>query len=127
MPGPPGDPRSSAPPFCGRLGAMPEASRARFGTCPAPKILTADVCNRFLERGQDTCHVHAGTDPTRQCQAETGPSGARVPCQGWPLVDLPYCSAHAPQRKAERRAEREALAVQLAQLRKLVTPRVGVK
>jgi hypothetical protein len=100
---------------------------APFGTCPAPKITTAEPCRRWLEDGQRVCRAHAGTDTRRQCEGETGPAKARVRCAAWPLTRSAFCAAHDPVARAERQAEKDSLPRQLAQLRKRVSPDVGVK
>jgi hypothetical protein len=102
--------------------------RGPHGTCPAPKILSPDPCARWLEAGQKVCPAHEGTDPKRRCEAEAGrPPKERARCHAWPLTGAAFCRAHDPAAKAERQAEKESLAYQLAQVRKLVTPHVGVK
>jgi hypothetical protein len=98
-----------------------------FGTCHAPKITTLALCGRWLEDGQHVCRAHAGTDPKRRCEGETGPKAARARCAAWPLTTSAFCAAHDPVAKAERQAEKDSLPHQLAQRRQRVSPAVGVK
>ncbi|HEV8440207.1 MAG TPA: hypothetical protein VGT40_19105 [Methylomirabilota bacterium] len=103
------------------------ASTSAPGRCPAPKILTPAPCGRQLEDGQRTCRAHEGTDAKRRCDAQTGPKTERIHCHAWPLAGSAFCRAHDPVARAERQAEKDSLTYQLGQLRKLVTPQVGVK
>ena len=91
---------------------------APFGTCPAKKILTPTPCGSALLPGAAVCLRHAGTDPERRCQGDArGARGDRVGCWAWPLVGLPFCAAHDPQRKELRRQERAAGDAQLERVR----------
>jgi len=101
---------------------MPDAKpRAPFGTCQAPKILGAATCGRWIQvKGARTCREHAGTDSKRRCEAQPGKAGGRDRgrCHAWPLVDLPFCDAHDPQRQELRRQERASAAARLQRLKK---------
>jgi hypothetical protein len=112
---------------CGpRPNTAARPSAARLGPprrCGAPRILSPAACDRFLEDDQVLCRQHEGTDSARRCEALAGAPRKETPrerCYGWPLVGLPFCRAHDPQSREERKAEQEALTTQLARVRRLV-------
>jgi hypothetical protein len=92
----------------------------RPASCPAPRP-RGSACGWHLYPDQRLCLRHQAADPKRQCQAKArGLHGEQVPCRAWPLVGLPFCHAHDPQLKTERKVRRESVPGKLDQARRVL-------
>jgi hypothetical protein len=97
------------PSTCPRCGAPLECCAQAKSTPPQERKRGA------LKRRARAAEAFAQrSEAPRRCAAP------RIRCYAWPLVGLPFCRAHDPQSRAERQAEREALAAQLGRVRALV-------